>query len=139
MSNTKPTPMEVTLNLTPAKPPNYLQTLEEDINNDSAVKDFEQARSNIVNIISIGTTAIGELSDLAHASQAPGHYEILSKLMKDLSDTSEKLLKTHEMLEKITNKKANKNKKLGETDGKVLVLSTNEVAAALRELEEKKK
>jgi len=138
MSNTKPTPMEVTLNLTPAKPPNYIQALEEDINNDSAIKDFEQARSNIVNIISIGTTAIGELSDLAHASQAPGHYEILSKLMKDLSDTSEKLLKTHEMLEKITAKKASKRGKLGD-DSKLLTLSTNEVMAAIKELENKKK
>jgi hypothetical protein len=136
----KQTPMEIALNLTPALQPNYIQSVEDmqkDVNNDAAIRDFEQARSNIISIISIGSEAIAQLGELAHASQLPGHYEVLSKLIKDLSDTSEKLLKTHEQLERIVNKKS--NKKLGDDKSNVNVfVSTSEIAAALKELDTKK-
>jgi hypothetical protein len=136
----KQTPMEIALNLTPALQPNYIQSVEnmqKDVNNDAAIRDFEQARSNIISIISIGSEAIAQLGELAHASQLPGHYEVLSKLIKDLSDTSEKLLKTHEQLERIVNKKS--NKKLGDDKSNVNVfVSTSEIAAALKELDTKK-
>jgi hypothetical protein len=136
----KQTPMEIALNLTPALQPNYIQSVEDmqkDVNNDAAIRDFEQARSNIISIISIGSEAIAQLGELAHASQLPGHYEVLSKLIKDLSDTSKKLLKTHEQLERIVNKKS--NKKLGDDKSNVNVfVSTSEIAAALKELDTKK-
>ncbi len=142
MENNKPSPMEIALNLVPAEKPNYIQKVEDlqdDVQNNAAIKDFEQARSNIVNIISIGTEAITQLGELAHASQLPGHYEVLSKLIKDLSDTSEKLLKTHEQLERIVNKKA--VKKLGDDKSGNPVnvfVSTSEIAKALKELDTKK-
>jgi hypothetical protein len=137
----KQTPMEIALNLTPALQPNYIQSVEDmqkDVNNDAAIRDFEQARSNIISIISIGSEAIAQLGELAHASQLPGHYEVLSKLIKDLSDTSEKLLKTHEQLERIVNKKT--SKKLGDerSNNVNVFVSTSEIATALKELDKKK-
>jgi hypothetical protein len=129
--------IEDSFNLAPLETPNYeIETLQGDIQNDSAIKDFEQSRANIKNIISIGTNAIGEIADLAHASQDPSHYEVLTNMIKNLSDVSDKLLKTHESLEKIINKK--NSKKLGAADSGInLFVSTAEISAAIKALDKK--
>ena len=104
--------------------------LELEISDDSALKDFEQARSNIVNIIRIGTDAVSELGNLASQSQGVDYYEALSGLMKNLSDTSEKLLKTHEAYEKLINKKAAKREREGEKKSN-MIMSTKDLATLI--------
>ena len=128
--------IEMSLGLMPVVQPNYqIDQMKNDINNDSALKDFEQARSNIVNIIDIGTKAVTQLGFLADTSQDPTHYEVLSKMIKDLSDTSEKLLKTHESYERILNKRnTKKDTKIAEGEGVSVYLSTSEIARAIKDL-----
>jgi hypothetical protein len=96
-----------------------------------AKSDFEKARGNIVDIIQIGSSAVKELAYLANVSQSPEHYEILSKLIKDLSDTSNKLMETHIQMEKINNKKM---KKEGDNNFN-LFLTTSQISAALKNIE----
>ena len=88
-----------------------------------------------VNIIDIGTKAVTQLGFLADTSQDPTHYEVLSKMIKDLSDTSEKLLKTHESYERILNKRnTKKDTKIAEGEGVSVYLSTSEIARAIKDL-----
>lgn len=136
MTNMKPTSIEDAFNLVPIQPNNFtLEQITASVEDDTAISDFKQARANIKNIIEIGTEAIKGVGELARASQDPSHYEVLSKMMKDLSDISEKLLKTHESLERITNKK--NNKKVGETNSGMF-LSTSDLSKVVLQIESKK-
>jgi hypothetical protein len=112
---------------------NYVEQMKENSLDDGALKDFEKARSNIVNIIDVGTQAVSSLGQLASASQSSEHYEVLSKLIKDLSDTSEKLLKTHEQIEKIYDKRGSKK-----NDGPILT-STMDISLLVKKAEEETK
>jgi hypothetical protein len=114
---------------------NYIEEMKQEALSDNAVKDFTQARTNIVNIIEIGSTAISSLGELAEKSQNPEFYAVLSKLMKELGDSSEKLLRVHQQLETITNKKENKTG--GNNSSGNVYLTTSEIAKALENLENK--
>jgi hypothetical protein len=55
---------------------------------DETVKDIEQARSNIKNIIEQGDDALREMIELAKQSESPRAYEVASTLMKTLLDAN---------------------------------------------------
>jgi len=59
-------------------------------------KDFDFSRTNLIQILNSGLTAIEELSEIARQSQHPRAYEVLALLLKNLSDTNDKLLNLHE-------------------------------------------
>ena len=130
------TPIEESLGLSHFDP---LSQIKNDINNNSTLNDFDTARANIKNILEVGSTAITSLGVLAHQSQDPETYTALSRLIKDVTDASTKLLDLHERLENITNKKSNKNGKSGEDNSEVvnLYFTTSDVFKAIKEMEEK--
>ena len=125
-----------TLNIAEWKPNNKeipLSGTIEEGSVDAAINDFERARSNIVNIIEIGTVAIKEAGILASAGQTAAGYESLAKMMKEASDLSEKLMKIHTMTEKLV---ANKKALTMETsDKKTFNMSTHDISLALKKLE----
>ena len=55
---------------------------------DDTVKDIEQARSNIQNIIEQGDEALAEMIELAKQSESPRAFEVASTLMKTLLDAN---------------------------------------------------
>jgi len=59
---------------------------------DTAEDDFDYARGNLINIISKGGEAVDEMLDFARASQHPRSYEVLSTLLKTLTDANKDLL-----------------------------------------------
>jgi hypothetical protein len=59
-----------------------------DPNDDENVKDIEQARGNIKNIIEQGDDALKEMISLAKQSESPRAYEVTATLMKTLLDAN---------------------------------------------------
>ena len=62
-------------------------------NSDETVdNDFKYARENLYNIIERGSDALNTLVDVANQSQHPRAFEVVSQLVKTLSDTNKDLL-----------------------------------------------
>src|SRR5579863_5132184 len=99
----------------------------------AAQEDFGKARKSLSAIIDVGQGAIGNLSELAIQSQDPEHYDALSKMIKELGDTSIKLMEAHEKIEKIVSKQKSVTK---EINNNLFVGSTREVAALLKHMKE---
>lgn len=59
-----------------------------DPDDDENVKDIEQARGNIKNIIEQGDDALKEMISLAKQSESPRAYEVTATLMKTLLDAN---------------------------------------------------
>ena len=59
-------------------------------------KDFDFSRTNLIQILNNGLAAVEELTMIARQSQHPRAYEVLALLLKNLSDTNDKLLDLHE-------------------------------------------
>lgn len=63
--------------------------------------DYERVRENYYNLVEKGQQALDELLNVAQNSEHPRAYEVVATLIKSLSDTNEKILETHEAVEKI--------------------------------------
>ena len=65
--------------------------------------DFKYARENLYNIIEKGSDALNTLVDVANQSQHPRAFEVVSQLVKTLSDTNKDLLELQKKI-KVINK-----------------------------------
>lgn len=63
-----------------------------DASNDSAQKDFETARANMLIIAEQGTQAIESLVGIAEQSQHPNAYLALAQMIKSVNETQRELL-----------------------------------------------
>lgn len=73
-------------------------------NSDETVdNDFKYARENLYNIIERGSDALNTLVDVANQSQHPRAFEVVSQLVKTLSDTNKDLLELQKKI-KVINK-----------------------------------
>lgn len=65
-------------------------------NNDNEFEqDFEFARKNMKEISNMGMKAIKDLSSIARESQTPRIYEVLSNMMKNISDINANIIDNH--------------------------------------------
>ena len=55
-------------------------------------KDYEYTRTNLYNIIERGTEALEEVLEVAKQSQQPSAFEVVSTLVKTISDANKDLL-----------------------------------------------
>jgi len=131
------TPIEHALGLGSLVDP--IAQLKNDINDNSALTDFNTSRANIQTILNVGSNAVTELGILASQSGDPEAYAALSRLIKDVSDASIKLINLHEQLENVNNKKTIKQTKLGSEEGTNvnLFFSTSDVFRAIKEIDGK--
>ena len=68
--------------------PESVAIVPEVVENNENIKDIEQARSNIKNIIEQGDDALKEMIALAKQSESPRAFEVASNLMKTLLDAN---------------------------------------------------
>lgn len=68
--------------------PQLPATYDDSIDNDETIRDIEQARSNIQNIITQGDDALREIISIAKQSESPRAFEVTSTLMKTLLDAN---------------------------------------------------
>lgn len=92
MSDDKKDHLEDALGINSSKQDVTLNTIFEDAHNDSAITDFEKARSNIMNMIEDGNETLAVLAQLADQSQNPRAYEVYAKMMDSLLEANKQLL-----------------------------------------------
>jgi hypothetical protein len=76
--------------------------LENTINTKSILsdikKDYEYARGNMYSIIEKGQEALNGILELAQETESPRAYEVVGQLIKNVSDSTEKLIELQKKL-----------------------------------------
>lgn len=99
-----------------------------DIEDDETIKDIEQARGNIKNIIEQGDDALKEMIALAKQSESPRAFEVASTLMKTLLDANK------DFVEMSTKKKYAKEEKMGPKEAAQTNVTNNNLILSTADL-----
>jgi len=73
------------------------------INGGEKDTDFQYARENMYDIIEKGRDAMEELLEIAKAEESPRAFEVFGQLLKNMSDSQEKLMELHQKKQKLEN------------------------------------
>ena len=71
------------------------------INGGEKDTDFQYARENMYDIIEKGRDAMEELLEIAKAEESPRAFEVFGQLLKNMSDSQEKLMELHQKKQKL--------------------------------------
>jgi len=97
---------------------------------DKDVKDdYDFSRRTYKDLITVGTRSLDVLAELARESEHPRAFEVLSKTIKDIGDTTEKLMKLQKDKADITKDEKEEAKKI--TNNNVFVGSTTDLQRML--------
>ena len=91
--------------------------------------DYEFSRATYKDLIRTGTMSLDVLAELARESEHPRAFEVLSKSIKDIGDTTEKLMKLQKDKDDLQNKREEKNREV--TNNNVFVGSTTDLQRML--------
>ena len=91
--------------------------------------DYEFSRATYKDLIRTGTSSLDVLAELARESEHPRAFEVLSKTIKDIGDTTEKLMKLQKDKDDLQNKREEKNREV--TNNNVFVGSTTDLQRML--------
>ena len=94
-------PLAKALNLAPLDTSDTVKAIVATAHDDSAMNDFNMARSNIHEVIQNGSHAIEKLSQIADQSQHPRAFEVLATLMKVQLDANKDLLDLQKKIREI--------------------------------------
>ena len=86
-------------------PKNEVQVLNVPVtnNDDNENNDFKYARENLYHIIERGRDAMDELLEIAKAEESPRAFEVFGQLLKNMTDSQEKLMELHQKKQKLEN------------------------------------
>ena len=79
------------------------EVLSVTINGEEKETDFRYARENMYHIIERGRDAMEELLEIAKAEESPRAFEVFGQLLKNMTDTQEKLMELHQKKQKLEN------------------------------------
>ena len=106
-----------------------LPTVQNDRPIDKDVKDdYEFSRDTYRDLINTGVRSLDVLAELARESEHPRAFEVLSKSIKDIGDTTEKLMALQKTKKELK-KEADESKRI--TNNNVFVGSTTELQRLL--------
>ena len=71
------------------------------INGGEKDTDFQYARENMYDIIEKGRDAMEELLEIAKAEESPRAFEVFGQLLKNMSESQEKLMELHQKKQKL--------------------------------------
>ena len=91
--------------------------------------DYEFSRETYKNLIKVGTMSLETLAELARESEHPRAFEVLSKSIKDIGDTTEKLMALQKANKELTKEEREEVKKL--TQNNVFIGSTTDLQRLL--------
>ena len=91
--------------------------------------DYEFSRETYKKLISTGTQSLESLAELARESEHPRAFEVLSKSIKDIGDTTEKLMALQKAHQDLTAEEREEVKKL--TQNNVFIGSTTDLQRLL--------
>ena len=96
--------------------------------------DYDFSRRTYKDLITVGTRSLDVLAELARESEHPRAFEVLSKTIKDIGDTTEKLMKLQKDKADITKEERDEAKKI--TNNNVFVGSTTDLQRMLLKKDE---
>ena len=68
---------------------------------DNRRQDYNCARENLKNALKVGSESLEDLLEIAKASQSPRAYEVISTMVKNVSEASDKLMDIQKKLEEL--------------------------------------
>jgi len=95
-------------------------------------KDYTDIRRNIKNIISKGSEAIDGILNLASETESPRAYEVLSQMIKTVSDANKDLLEIHKKMKEIEGVNPQNQSASTITNNSIFVGSTADLQNVLR-------
>jgi hypothetical protein len=101
---------------------------------DSAMADFNIARTNIHEIMQNGTYAIEKLSQIADQSQHPRAFEVLGGLFKTMLDANKDLIELHKKIKDIQGADIPNNEEAKNITNNLFVGSTAELQKAIENM-----
>jgi len=88
--------------------------------------DYVQVRQNLYDLIDTGKDAIQNILDVAKAGDSPRAYEVVSQMLKTVSEMNKDVLDVHDKVKKIKEDKYNLTQK-NTTNNTIYVGSTSEL------------
>lgn len=102
---------------------------------DQIVKDYEYTRGNLYSLIEKGQEAVDGILELAQESDSPRAYEVAGNMIKNIADTTDKLMDLQKKLQEVEDGPANPTKNV--TNNTMFVGSTAELAKFLKSQKDK--
>lgn len=106
------------LNITPLK-------------SDDIQKDYEYTRANLYSLIEKGQEAINGIMELAGEGGSPRAYEVAGQLIKNVADTTDKLIDLQKKLKEVEDETVKTTNNV--TNNAVFVGSTSELSKLLKQ------
>lgn len=127
-------PIGNALGINPLQKSDIVNNIISDAYDDSALKDFESARSSIHIMVETAQEAITNLSQIADTSQSPRAYEVLAKLIDSTVSANKSLLDLQEKIRQLKDIDSPHNDKAKTINNNLFVGSTSELQKILKEL-----
>jgi hypothetical protein len=128
-------PLSDALGLNPiSKPSKEIANIIAVAHNDSAKKDFEEARANIHSVIQTALGAIEVLSTIAEQSQQARDFEVLAKIMDTTLNANKDLLALQTTIRSIERSDRPINDEAKTINNNMFVGSTTELAKIIEEM-----
>lgn len=99
--------------------------------------DYEFSRETYRDLIRTGTLSLDVLAELARESEHPRAFEVLSKTIKDLADTTEKLMALQKSKKELNKEEKEKEERRNVTNNNVFIGSTTELQRVLQQDKDK--
>jgi len=98
-------------------------------NKDDSTRDYEYTRGNLYSLIEKGQEALDSIMEVAQEGQQPRAFEVVSQLIKNVADTTDKLV---DLQQKMKDLKAEDPKGPSTVNNALFVGSTAELQKLLK-------
>lgn len=99
--------------------------------------DYEFSRETYKNLIDTGTRSLDILAELARESEHPRAFEVLSQAIKNIGDTTDKLMSLQKAKKELNKEEKEKEDQARVTNNNVFVGSTTDLQRLLSQENEK--
>ena len=99
------------------------------ITKDDITRDYEYTRGNLYSLIEKGQEALDSILEVAQEGQQPRAYEVVSQLLKNVGDTTDKLMDLQQKKKELTK---DDNKSPTTVNNSLFVGSTSELSKLLK-------
>jgi hypothetical protein len=101
------------------------------VKSDDIKKDYEYTRANLYSLIEKGQEAINGIMELAGEGGSPRAYEVAGQLIKNVADTTDKLIDLQKKLKEVEDDTTKTTNNV--TNNAVFVGSTSELSKLLKQ------
>ena len=109
--------------------PSKKETKALEKNKDDSTRDYEYTRGNLYSLIEKGQEALDSIMEVAQEGQQPRAFEVVSQLIKNVADTTDKLV---DLQQKMKNLEAEDSKGPSTVNNALFVGSTAELQKLLK-------